>query len=384
MISYNSIQEIFDADVANMECIRNNQYDDSSTFSIAGVDWFTFNGNTASTVYVSSDSWLGFGANTSHLCINNRDTSSHYIYREEGLLYDYYRFLRIRWIGASRYNRFYDPYILGYDVVLWDTGTISLYMFNIPGNYYDGTFKLVASATISYTKPSASSQHITFIPTDETNAVYNAQYSMLELDPPFDKRLLIESDGKFYTEVTVPSEDPEVEFESQLLELEATELTPEIFREYGVDAQYYTLTPELVATLHNPTIYYWVDTLDYAPRIATSVIAVPHPQTLYSPNYDMTDETILGIEKSLIDASEDCLFAISFDEGTTWKMHTGEVWGILSEEDTGMSVTVMNAITAEQWAEVATTGMFKLRVTLPTETSYVGSVIIDYINPEEE
>lgn len=103
-------------------------------------------------------------------------------------------------------------------------------------------------------------------------------------------------------------------------------------------------------------------------------------QVLMSKNYNMLDDTILGVECAYVTASSDVVFAISVDDGVTWYMWTGEVWGTLTDTATGMSAETINAITTEQWAELMTTGQFKVRMTLFDENSSFTSFVMDYIN----
>lgn len=153
-------------------------------------------------------------------------------------------------------------------------------------------------------------------------------------------------------------------------------LTAELFRTYGVDK---IPSSDLLVTLTDPIVYHWTTADEITPLIAM-VQGVPFPQTLESEDYDMEHSSILGIEKVLVDASDDVRFAISFDAGQTWKIHTGEAWATLSEGDTGMSPSVLSAITTEDWNAEATTGKFRFRVTLSTVDDYVNSLVVDYLN----
>lgn len=152
----------------------------------------------------------------------------------------------------------------------------------------------------------------------------------------------------------------------------------DLFRTYGVDN---IPASELLVTLTDPVVLYWVDTTEYEikPLVAVEQ-AVPPVQTVESPDYDMTHSSIVGIEKVLVDASDDVRFAISFDSGQTWYTHTGQAWGILSEADTGMSASIMSAITTEDWNSIATTGKFRFRLTIPSVDSCLNSLIVDYLN----
>ena len=73
-----------------------NGYNDDSTFSTAGLSDFLFNGISASTLYISSNHWIGFGANTSQLYVMQRDGCSTAIWRQEGTCGNGVKFLKIR------------------------------------------------------------------------------------------------------------------------------------------------------------------------------------------------------------------------------------------------------------------------------------------------
>ena len=103
-MNYNSVEEILSAETANMTVIRDNSKNDDGTDTVTGVSWFNFKGKVASTIYVSGNSWLGFGASSEHLKVNRRDGAMYYLYREEGTLYNHYRFLKIRFSGYTSYS----------------------------------------------------------------------------------------------------------------------------------------------------------------------------------------------------------------------------------------------------------------------------------------
>ena len=183
--------------------------------------------------------------------------------------------------------------------------------------------------------------------------------------PPYSYKYLIQSDDSLFT------------ITAGVLTAVDGSLTAELFRTYGVDE---IPSSDLLVTLTDPVVYRWTDAPEIDSLVAM-VQGVPHtPQVIESEDYDMTHETILGIEKVIVDASDDCLFAVSFDSGQTWKLHTGENWVTLSEGDTGMSPSVLSAIPTEDWNAVATTGRFRFRVTIPSVDSYLNSLVVDYLN----
>ena len=158
-------------------------------------------------------------------------------------------------------------------------------------------------------------------------------------------------------------------------ELGALELTSNVFKNYGGDFP----ATEVLTALEDVEILKWNSFINTPINVLET--ATPFtPQTIESEDYNMSHSSIVGIEKVLVDASDDVRFAISFDSGQTWYTHTGQAWGILSEADTGMSASIMSAITTEDWNSIATTGKFRFRLTIPSVDSCLNSLIVDYLN----
>lgn len=163
-----------------------------------------------------------------------------------------------------------------------------------------------------------------------------------------------------------------------LTALESAELSVDVFGTHGFDE-----LPDwsVISSLVNTEIMYCQSDIEAElPSITATMNATPFPQTVVSPNYDMSDDTILGVECAYVTASSDVVFAISVDDGVTWYMWTGQAWGTLTDTATGMTAETINAITTEQWAGLMTTGQFKVRMTLFDENSSFTSFVIDYIN----
>ena len=165
-----------------------------------------------------------------------------------------------------------------------------------------------------------------------------------------------------------------------LTPLEETELTAELFETHGI--------PDLpdgnvLLGLKNPTILYWHDSYNRFPDMKISYKGVPKPQVIYSENVDMSDVSILGIEKVTCDCDEKCLFAVSFDDGETWLGYVNNNWVKFTEESSGMSKAAIEAISSDAWAEKATTGMIKYRFGLSGADGFITNVITDFLNTEE-
>lgn len=183
----------------------------------------------------------------------------------------------------------------------------------------------------------------------------------------YDIKYLIRSGSTLYT-IT----------DGNLTALTETEVTASLFQTYGVDD-----VPDgtLLLGLTDPEVLYWHDSTDDPPELTLTVTGSPPvPQIVITSTQDMSDPSILGIESATVDASDDVLFAISFDDGVTWKAYDGAKWVTLSTENSGMTKTTMENISLESWAEVAMSAMYKLRFVLMDTDSYVAAVRMNYIN----
>ena len=367
MANYNSVEELFAAGTANMTVHVDNAAYDDNTYQLLGASWLKFNGETVPYIYASGNTWIGFGSMTEHLKVNRRDAKMWYLYKEEGTLYNYYRFIKIRWQGYSYYSQTSAAYSLIYDVVLWDTGHISLHMVNIPTSNYDGTFSLTASTTTFYSNPTAGSPDVTFTPTNQDNSKYTASHKVIELELPYDRKYLIRSGSAIYTVA-----------DGALSEILGADLDVSLMQTYGVDEM---PAGQLLVGLTDPEIIYWQDSDDDLPQLRITVKgAPPAPQVVTSTEQDLTHETIAGIDYAFATASDDVLFAITFDGGTTWLAHDGGAWYTVSDTAVGMPTSRLVSITREQWAEVAVLQSCRIRYWLPNPTAYVTVVGLRFIN----
>lgn len=163
-----------------------------------------------------------------------------------------------------------------------------------------------------------------------------------------------------------------------LVPLPDAEVSASLFRDYGVDE-----LPDgsLLAGVTDPEVLYWHDSTDDLPTLSLTVTGTPPvPQVVVTDAQDMSDSTILGIESVTVTASDDVLWAISFDDGATWKAHNGSQWVTLEQENSGMTAETFQNLSLEAWAEVVTSTAYRLRFVLMTADSYVSEVIVNYIN----
>ena len=359
MADYTSIDDIV-AGVENATQLRTNSKQDDGTDTITGVDWFSYNGTVCSNTYVSGNSWIGLGASSEHLKVNRRDSAMWNIWREEGNLVTLLRtirFLRIRWNGYTAYNSTGSSALLTFDVLIFDTGDIMLYVADIPTSDYTGTFSL---DDMSYDKPTVENRYVTFYL--QSDGSYVAEYAPIDLAG---KKYLVRDGNTLYT-IT----------DGSFVEVSG-EINSNLFIDNGVDE---IPSGTLLMTLSNPEVLCWTDS-DKVPTLTATVKGIPEPQTVMSKEIDLMHSSIKGINGVTVDCKGDVLFAVSFDKKATWMMHNGTNWVDVADELSGMTKTEFEAITAEQWQPKyeASSEMY-IRCAILDETQSVTTVNIDFVN----
>ena len=155
------------------------------------------------------------------------------------------------------------------------------------------------------------------------------------------------------------------------------DLNAQLFIDNGVDA-----IPDgtLLMTLSNPEVLCWTDA-ETLPTLTATVKGIPEPQTVMSKEIDLMHSSIKGINGVTVDCKGDVLFAVSFDKKATWLMHNGTEWVAVSDEVTGMTKTVFEAVTTEQWqTQYETASDMYIRCTLLDETQSLTSITLNFIN----
>lgn len=155
------------------------------------------------------------------------------------------------------------------------------------------------------------------------------------------------------------------------------EINSNLFIDKGVD-----VIPDgtLLMTLSNPEVLCWTDA-ETLPTLTATVKGIPEPQIVMSKEIDLMDGSIKGINGVTVDCKGDVLFAVSFDKKATWMMHNGTEWVAVSDELSGMTKAVFEAITTEQWQPKyeASSEMY-IRCTILDETQSITTLNIDFIN----
>jgi hypothetical protein len=362
-MNYESVEEIYAAGTTNMTVLRNNTKNDDGSDSVQSTSWLTYNGTAITNINAYGNSYLYFNSNL-NLNVNERDGAMYSLYREEGTLYNHYKFLKIRWSGYSYFGQTSADYALEYDIILWDTGDISLRMVKIPTKSNDGNYSLWYALPSSYTTlrytVNDSSRDVTFL--KNKDYTYTLVNSVISLIPPFESRYLISSNSKYYTIKN-----------SALSELSISTLTASVFLNYGVED---IPDIELLKNLSNAKLLYWVDKEHAKVTKGLVVGGIPsNPQVIYYNQIEKSEDiTITKME--IYGASENTLIAISIDGGTTWKYYNNYSWIDAMTEMDGMVAPNVCILTAEQWAELPISNSLRVRCTLTTADSRAGKLYV--------
>ena len=186
MATYSKLADLLNT-TDDMTVLRNNSAQDDGTDTVTGVDWFTFNGSPVTNLYVSGNSYVGFGTNAEHLKVGRRDCKMFYLYRQEGLIGNT-KFLKIRWQGFAQYNYSSDPYALQWELFLFDDGGLFLNLVKVPTySSHIGTCTLTCgSRTYSYTVEVGTPVAYSFLLQDDgTFVVIDEEYPVAQNRVPF-------------------------------------------------------------------------------------------------------------------------------------------------------------------------------------------------------
>ena len=162
---------------------------------------------------------------------------------------------------------------------------------------YLGTNQLICTGgTKAFTVTAGQTLQETFTHANDSGTDFTVAAGMINIQAPYDRKYLIaDKDGKIYTVVTTAGVLSLSEIENP------GEITKALFVAHGVDE----MPPgSLLLPLTDPALLFWQDSQDPLPVLEADVTAVPFPQTVLTENVDMTDSTILGIEKVTADSDD--------------------------------------------------------------------------------
>ncbi|MDO4187584.1 MAG: hypothetical protein Q4D29_01215 [Lachnospiraceae bacterium] len=284
-----------------------NGYNDDGTYSTAGLPEFIFNGVAASTIYISSNHWIGFGVNTSQLYILQRDGCSTAIWRQEGTCGNGVKFLKIRFEGYTVYSQRVDSNRLIFELFIMSNKDMFLNVIQTPTSGNTGTSQMVCNnqtTMLSLADPTGAGggTMVSFYHLDEEGKTWNIVYDNYKGIDYFSYGFLLKADGMYCTVV-----------DGVLKELMEEVPTAADFYEFGfleVPAS------EIMVGIDNPQILYWRAGGD-TELIKDVVKAYPYPHTIKC-EIDMSHISILGIMMMTAQYSGDVRVKYSLDNEETY------------------------------------------------------------------
>ena len=280
-------------------------YNDDGVYSTAGLSGFKFNSTTASTMYISSNHYIGFGSNSEQLKICRRDGCSTAIYRQTISLADEMEVLKIRFEGYTVYSNRVTSNRLIFELFLISNNDMFLNVITTPTSGNSGTSELVCNNTttsLNLNVGSANGAMVSFYHLDNAGKTWNIVYEQYKQSGLSSQLYLMRLEDTFYT-VT----------DGEMVALELTEPSAVAFLEYGFEE---LPSSDLLTSLANPQFYLWESGEDTTPMKAV-LKAYPYPQAL-SCVADMSHITILSIKLLTAEYSGDVRVQYSVDDGVSY------------------------------------------------------------------
>ena len=178
-----------------------------------------------------------------------------------------------------------------------------------------------------------------------------------------DDKFLIEDGGDYYSIIN-----------NVITNLGRT-LNAQLFQDYGM-----TDIPDFddYDSLPNPSILCWNPNSERS--MSATVVGLPYPQTVYSQNIEMLSQTITGVDSVDITSDLNTLFAMSFDNGTTWYNYVNNQWVLLTTSTAGQTKDSVEDIPTNAWNAKVTNRQLMFRFTLLDDTSYVTQIKVNFTN----
>lgn len=280
-------------------------YNDDGVYSTTGLFAFKFSGTAASTIYISSNHYIGFGSNTEHLKICRRDGCSTAIYRQSISLADEMEALKIRFEGYTVYSNRVTSNRLIFEVFLISNNDMFLNVITTPTSGNSGTSELVCNGTttsLNLNVGSADGAMVSFYHLDDAGKTWNIVYEMYKQTGKSSQLYLLRLENTFYTVA-----------DGAMAALELTELSAVAFLEYGFEE---LPVAELLTPLVNPQLYLWESGEESTP-VKAVLKAYPYPQVLSCVD-DMSHITILSIKLLTAEYSGDVRVQYSVDDGVSY------------------------------------------------------------------
>lgn len=282
----------------------NSAYNDDSYYTVTGLSSFKFNNKSGSTIYVSSNHYIGFGSNTEHIKILRRDGCSTYIRKQSGTFDDGTSFVKIRFEGYTVYNNRVDSNRLIFEFFILSNKDMFLNMITTPTSSNTGTSELVSSSTttLNLFDGNGGGPKVSFYHKDNYGYNWDVKYADYETASSFTPLYLTKKGDTIYTVV-----------DDTLVAIPESSLTAAVFVEYG------TATPppsELLLTLGDHSVYSWASG-DAGKKIQADLVAYPHPSAIEAVA-DMSHPSILGLSLMTAEFSGNVTVSVSLDDRASW------------------------------------------------------------------
>ena len=282
-----------------------NGYNDDSTYSTTGLEGFMFNGGAASTIFISSNHWFGFGTNSEQLKVCRRDGCSTAILRQLIECDSGLQILKIRFEGYTVYKNRVESNRLIFELFLISNNDMFLNVIQTPTSGNNGESSLGCNGTttgLNLNVGSPDGAMVSFYHLDENGYQWDIRYEMYSQAGGGTQLYLLRLEDTFYAVS-----------EGVLVPLEVTVLNALAFMMYGFEEK---PSAELLTPLANPQVYFWQSGTETTP-IKTVLKAYPYPQILDTVA-DMSHITILGIKLITAEYSGNVGVSYSLDDGQNY------------------------------------------------------------------
>lgn len=279
-------------------------YNDDSNYTTTGISTFRFNNKSGSTIYISSNHFIGFGSNTEHIKILRRDGCSTYIRRQSGTFPDGTSFVKILFEGYTVYSNRVASNRLIFELFILSNNDMFLNMITTPTSGNTGTSQLVASSTtdLNLFDGAGGGPVVSFYHKDNYGYNWDVVYADYEASASFTPLYLVKHNDKLYA-VT----------DGALVEIPETKLTAAVFVEYGVPEP---PASDLLVPLGSHCVYCW-SSGDTGKQLQADLVAYPFPSAIEAVA-DMSHPSILGMELMTANFSGNVTVSILLDNRASW------------------------------------------------------------------
>ena len=178
MVNYSTLQAAIDAGKENMTTLRSGYTDCDDSFSYnTEINWFKFEGEVVSKVYISDYGYFGISSDRGTININNRDGCLLGEYRELGEI-NGIKFCKFKVESRSYYSNSStyqtDAYHSYYDIFFFENGIIYLNWYEVPSQYFSGNNRFTCNeVTDNFSVTSGTPCEYYWVPQNSEGTAFN-------------------------------------------------------------------------------------------------------------------------------------------------------------------------------------------------------------------